>query len=113
MSKSTNYQNKLIAQVEKIIDTLTVKNHIVYQVTTHIDRLCATGEGTEVLEHFLMVYKSHKRKYRRDKYLKRLYYWNNNILDANKIEYQYYSKCNRHREWNKVQTVRFNDKKSN
>jgi len=111
MNKLTNYQNKLIEQVEDIINTLSIKNHIVYQVRTHIDRLCATGEGKEVLEHFLTVYNTHKRKYVRDKYIKRLYYWDNFILDANKIEYQYYSRCNRHKAWNKVQTVRYNNKK--
>lgn len=111
MNKLTNYQNKLIKQASNILDTLTVKNHLVYQVRTHIDRLCATGEGKEVLEHFVHTYTTKKPKYLRDRYLKKLYYYENKIIDANIINYEYYSRCNRHKEWNKVLTVRFNDKK--
>ena len=110
MSKLTNYQIDLIKQANKYVSTLTVKNHLVYQVRTHIDRLCATGKGNEVLEHFVGIYKTEKRKYMRNKYITKVYYFQNIIVDANKIQYEYYSRCNRYKEWNKVKTIRFNDK---
>jgi hypothetical protein len=100
----------LISEANSILSTLTSKNHLKYQVRTHIDSVCATGEGKEVLEHFISIYKSHKRKYVRNKYLTKLYYFQNIIVDANLIKYKYYSKCNRHKEWKPVLTVRFNGK---
>lgn len=108
MNKLTNYQSDLVDQAEEIIDTLSTKNHLKYQVRTYIDRLCATGEGKEVLKHFITVYKSHTRKYMRNKYIQRLYYFQDIILDANKIEYEYYSRHNRHNEWIKVERIRNN-----
>ena len=100
----------LITEAKAILSKFTVKNHLIYQVTTHIDRLCATGKGNEVLEHFVGIYKAEKRKYMRNKYITKVYYFQNIIVDANKIQYEYYSRCNRYKEWNKVKTIRFNNK---
>jgi hypothetical protein len=95
----------LISEAQTMLSTLTAKNHIVYQVTTHIDRLQRTGEGKEVVEHFLSCIKSNKAKHVRQKYIKRVFYWDNVILDANLIKYEFYSRCNRHNEWTKVKRI--------
>jgi hypothetical protein len=103
----------LVKEANKFISQLTIKNHIVYQVRTHIDRVCATGEGVEVLEHFVNFYSTNKEKYSRDRHNKkllRLYYFNNMIIDANQIQYEYYHKANRHNEWTKVKKITHNNR---
>jgi len=102
----------LIAKANDIISTLTVKNHLVYQVRTHIDRVCATGEGKEVLQHFTEYYYRIRKRYSRDqsnKKLLKIFYFNNIILDANQIQYEYYHKANRHNEWTKVKKITHNN----
>jgi len=100
----------LITEAEKFIDRLTIKNHIVYQVRTHIDRLQRTGTGKEVLEHFIDLDQQYKGKHARLRMFARVYYYDGIILDANKIKYEYYNKANRHNQWTKVKRITHNNK---
>ena len=103
---------QLIKQAKKEVNQIKTAKHLVWQVRTHIDRLCATGEGKEVLQHFTEYYYRIRKRYSRDqsnKKLLKIFYFNNIILDANQIQYEYYHKANRHNEWTKVKKITHNN----
>jgi hypothetical protein len=100
----------LITEAEKFIDRLTIKNHIVYQVRTHIDRLQRTGTGKEVVEHFVAYSREHRTKSTYLIKLRKVFYFNNMIIDSNLFKYEYWNKANRQHRWNKVKKITYNSK---
>lgn len=100
----------LITEAEYYINRLTIKNHLVYQVTTHIDRLQRTGIGLEVVEHFVAFSKQHRNKSTYLHKLRKLFYFNNMIIDANLFKYEYWNKANRHNRWTSVKKITYNNK---
>ena len=100
----------LVTEAKKILSKLTVKNHLLYQVTTHIDRLQRTGEGIEVVEHFVTYHNEHKKKSTYLNRIRKVFYFENMIIDSNLYKYEYYNKANRHNTWNKVKKITYNSK---
>lgn len=100
----------LITEAETILNRLTVKNHLLYQVTTHIDRLQRTGKGKEVVEHFVAYHNEHKQKSTYLKRIRKVFYFENMIIDSNLFKYEYYNKANRQSRWNKVKKITYNNK---
>ena len=87
----------LIKQAKKEVNQIKTAKHLVWQVRTHIDRLCATGEGKEVLEHFLKF----RRKYRHGKKtINKVYYFEGVICDANNIKSEFYTYNKKDKKWN-------------
>ncbi len=79
--------------VNKLHDTRRQKAHIIPQVHAALDYYTATGEGIEVLEHYL----SHDKEY-----LKRVFYFNGKVHDYNNHDVERWSKANRHGTWFQV-----------
>ena len=100
----------LITEAQSILDRLTVKNHLVYQVRTHIHRLQRTGIGKEVVQHFVTYHNEHKLKSTYLKRIRKVFYFENMIIDSNLFKYEYYNKANRQNRWNKVKKITYNSK---
>ena len=84
--------------VNKAVKILTstrsqTRYHITDQVHAALDVYTATGEGIEILEHYI----SHDKDY-----LKRVFYFNGEVYDYNDHEVERWSRANRHNKWYKV-----------
>tara|TARA_R110000782_G_scaffold183545_2_gene273819 strand:- start:199 stop:504 length:306 start_codon:yes stop_codon:yes gene_type:complete len=79
----------------KLKKTTRNDHHIVYQILTHVERLQATGEGEEILEHYLA---------NETWYLGRVFYYNGKIYDFNNMPVEKWSKANRHNLWFEVKS---------
>ena len=101
---------ELIKEAQRLVNKLTVKNHLLYQVTTHIDLVQRTGEGVEVLEHFVAFNQQYKNKSTYLNRMRKLFYCQGMILDANEFVYEYWNKANRHNRWTKVKRITYNNK---
>jgi|OM-RGC.v1.031040920 hypothetical protein len=89
------HSNLIEAVRKKLKKTTRNDHHIVFQVLTHVERLQATGEGEEILEHYLAS---------KTWYLGRVFYYNGKIYDFNNMAIEKWSRANRHKSWSIVKS---------
>jgi hypothetical protein len=68
-------------------------HHIVLQIHTALDVFIRTGNGKEILEHYLI----HSVRY-----LDKVYYFRDKVYDFNEHEIEKWSRANRHKTWCRV-----------
>lgn len=87
----------LIQNVEHKLHGLSANNYFNYQIKYHLEEFKRTGRYAHILEHYI----SHNAPYLYHK----VFYFQGNIIDRNKMKVELYSKICRHKIWKKISRI--------